>query len=274
MADRHFYSVKTALRVGIVQILNGLISIGIGAYNTRKQDHKAFIKFQPEGLPVWSGVLFLITGGVGCLSYKRPKKITIHVFLVLCVLTIITSILMFWIIMPLLVKGDKEISWNMFFGSFLGLVAITFVVSMKGSFVAFKASFFQNNCCNKVPQLQDSQPVELNSSSARMITSTSVVLDEAREEIRQQRRTSRSPTTPNQASSAPRPYSHHPHRHHRPRGYSSQRGAERESRIARYDERPAPPPYQTLPKIPHLPGYTEMDVSLPPPPYTEKMEDR
>ena len=61
---------------------------------------------------------------------------------------------MFWIIMPLIVSGDKEVAWNMFFGSFLGVVAITFVVSMKGSFVAFKASFFQYNCCNKVPQLQ------------------------------------------------------------------------------------------------------------------------
>lgn len=57
MADRNFYSVKTALRVGIVQMLNGLISIGIGAYNTRKEDHNAFLKFKPEGLPVWSGIL-------------------------------------------------------------------------------------------------------------------------------------------------------------------------------------------------------------------------
>ena len=45
-------------------------------------------------------------------------------------------------------------SWNLFFGSFLGAVAITFVVSMKGAFVAFKASFFQYNCCNKPPHLQ------------------------------------------------------------------------------------------------------------------------
>lgn len=60
MADRNFYSVKTALRVGIVQMLNGLISIGIGAYNTRKEDHNAFLKFRPEGLPVWSGVLVRI----------------------------------------------------------------------------------------------------------------------------------------------------------------------------------------------------------------------
>jgi len=57
MAEDYFYSVKTALRVGIVQILSGLISIGIGAFNTRNEDHKAFIKFKPEGLPVWSGVL-------------------------------------------------------------------------------------------------------------------------------------------------------------------------------------------------------------------------
>ena len=57
MAEHHLYSVKTALRVGILQILSGLISIGIGAYNTRKEDHQAFIKFKPEGLPVWSGAL-------------------------------------------------------------------------------------------------------------------------------------------------------------------------------------------------------------------------
>ena len=64
---------------------------------------------------------------------------------------------MFWLIMPIIVNDNREVSWNMFFGSFLGLVAITFVVSMKGSFVAFKASFFQYNCCNKVPQLQVSE---------------------------------------------------------------------------------------------------------------------
>lgn len=78
----------------------------------------------------------------------------IHVFLVFCNLTIIASILMFWIILPLLLSGDKQVSWNLFFGSFLGVVAITFVVSMKGAFVAFKASFFQYNCCNKPPHLQ------------------------------------------------------------------------------------------------------------------------
>ena len=81
----------------------------------------------------------------------------IHVYLILCVLTVVTSILMFWLIMPIIVNDNREVSWNMFFGSFLGLVAITFVVSMKGSFVAFKASFFQYNCCNKVPQLQVSE---------------------------------------------------------------------------------------------------------------------
>lgn len=53
----NFYSVKTALHVGIVQIVGGLISIGIGAFNTRKEDHQAFFKFKPEGLPVWSGIL-------------------------------------------------------------------------------------------------------------------------------------------------------------------------------------------------------------------------
>lgn len=78
----------------------------------------------------------------------------IHVFLVLCVLVVITSILMFWIIMPLIVKGEKAIEWNLYFGAFLGIVALTFVVSMKGSFVAFKASFFQYNCLSKAPQTQ------------------------------------------------------------------------------------------------------------------------
>lgn len=256
-------------------MLNGLISIGIGAYNTRKEDHNAFLKFKPEGLPVWSGILFLVTGGIGCLSYKRPKKLTIHVYLIFCILTVITSILMFWLVMPIIVNDNREVSWNMFFGSFLGLVAITFVVSMKGSFVAFKASFFQYNCCNKVPQLQNnSQPVELNSSLAPMISSTPAVLNDTREEIREQRRTSRSSSTTSPTSSAHRPYSQHPHRQHRRRDRPSQRGVETQSRIARYDERPPPPPYQTLPKLPHLPGYTEVDVSLPPPPYTEKKEGR
>lgn len=54
----------------------------------------------------------------------------------------------------MLVSGEKEVSWNLFFGSFLGVVAITFVVSMKGAFVAFKSSFFQYNCFNKHPRLQ------------------------------------------------------------------------------------------------------------------------
>lgn len=78
----------------------------------------------------------------------------IHAFLVFCIFTIIASILMFWIILPMLVSGEKEVSWNLFFGSFLGVVAITFVVSMKGAFVAFKSSFFQYNCFNKHPHLQ------------------------------------------------------------------------------------------------------------------------
>lgn len=56
MAD-NFYSVKTALHVGIVQILGGLVGVGIGAFNTREEDHRAFFKFKPEGLPVWSGIL-------------------------------------------------------------------------------------------------------------------------------------------------------------------------------------------------------------------------
>ena len=61
---------------------------------------------------------------------------------------------MFWVILPMLVSGEKDVSWNLFFGSFLGVVAITFVVSMKGAFVSFKSSFFQYNCCNKPPHLQ------------------------------------------------------------------------------------------------------------------------
>ncbi|XP_020610566.1 uncharacterized protein LOC110049131 [Orbicella faveolata] len=265
----NFYSVKTALHVGIVQILGGLISIGIGAFNTRKEDHQAFFKFKAEGLPVWSGILFVVNGGLGCLSYKHPKKITIHVFLVFCIFTIIASILMFWIILPMLVSGEKDVSWNLFFGSFLGVVAITFVVSMKGAFVAFKSSFFQYNCCNKPPHLQHtSEPVEL-SSSACMITSTSVASENTLEEIREQRRISRSQSQP---SSTPRHHSHHSHRHHRPRGHSSRRGVEREARTPRHDERPPPPPYQTI-KLPYLPAYQEVEVSLPPPPYTEKKED-
>ena len=67
---------------------------------------------------------------------------------------------MFWLVMPIIVNDNREVSWNMFFGSFLGLVAITFVVSMKGSFVAFKASFFFFFFCNKVPQLQVSESLQ------------------------------------------------------------------------------------------------------------------
>ena len=78
----------------------------------------------------------------------------IHFFLMFCIFTVITSILMFWIILPLIVSGEKDVPWNLFFGSFLGVVAIIFVVSMKGAFVAFKSSFFQYNCCNKAPHLQ------------------------------------------------------------------------------------------------------------------------
>lgn len=79
-------------------------------------------------------------------KFPYVMSLQIHFFLMFCVLTIITSILMFWIILPLIVSGKKEVSWNLFFGSFLGVVAIIFVVSMKGAFVAFKSSFFQHNC--------------------------------------------------------------------------------------------------------------------------------
>ena len=72
-------------------------------------------------------------------------------------------------------------------------------------------------------------------------------------------------------SSTPRQHSHHSHRHHRPRGHSSRRGVEREARTPRHDERPPPPPYQTI-KLPYLPAYQEVEDSLPPPPYTEKKE--
>ena len=53
----NFYSAKTALHIGIIQILCGIISIAIGAFNTRKEDHRAFITFKSEGLPVWSGIM-------------------------------------------------------------------------------------------------------------------------------------------------------------------------------------------------------------------------
>lgn len=39
------------------------------------------------------------------------------------------------------------------------------------------------------------------------------------------------------------------------------------------DTRPPPPPYQTL-KLPHLPSYTELEISAPPPPYREKKDGR
>ena len=109
----------------------------------------------------------MVSQNVGC--FLKPSReysctfcccLQIHVYLIFCILTVITSILMFWLVMPIIVNDNREVSWNMFFGSFLGLVAITFVVSMKGSFVAFKASFFQYNCCNKVPQLQVSESLQ------------------------------------------------------------------------------------------------------------------
>ena len=113
----------------------------------------------------WQPVV--VSQNVGC--FLKPSReysctfyccLQIHVYLIFCILTVITSILMFWLVMPIIVNDNREVSWNMFFGSFLGLVAITFVVSMKGSFVAFKASFFQYNCCNKVPQLQVSESLQ------------------------------------------------------------------------------------------------------------------
>lgn len=113
----------------------------------------------------WQPVV--VSQNVGCFlkssseyNYTFCCCFQIHVYLIFCVLTVITSILMFWLVMPIIVNDNREVSWNMFFGSFLGLVAITFVVSMKGSFVAFKASFFQYNCCNKVPQLQVSESLQ------------------------------------------------------------------------------------------------------------------
>ena len=61
---------------------------------------------------------------------------------------------MYWMLVPVFLSADKSVSWNLFFGSFLGVVAISFVVSMKGSFVSFKASIFQHNCWNQAPQRQ------------------------------------------------------------------------------------------------------------------------
>ena len=56
MADIH-YSAKAALYIGLTELASGLISIGIGGFNTREDDHFAILHFKPNGLPVWAGVL-------------------------------------------------------------------------------------------------------------------------------------------------------------------------------------------------------------------------
>lgn len=56
MAEIH-YSAKAALYIGLAELASGLISIGIGGFNTREEDHFAILHFKPSGLPVWAGVL-------------------------------------------------------------------------------------------------------------------------------------------------------------------------------------------------------------------------
>ena len=122
--------------------------------------HFSNLIWHHDGNQWWYPKMLAVSQAIKWVQLHFLLLLQIHVYLIFCVLTVITSILMFWLVMPIIVNDNREVSWNMFFGSFLGLVAITFVVSMKGSFVAFKASFFQYNCCNKVPQLQVSESLQ------------------------------------------------------------------------------------------------------------------
>ncbi|XP_048590379.1 uncharacterized protein LOC5499322 [Nematostella vectensis] len=264
--ELHYYSVKAGLHIGVVDVLCGLISIGIGAFNTRNDEHTVITKFQAEGLPIWTGILFVITGGVGILTYKNPRKCIVVLFMLLSVLSTASAILVFWEILPLLLSGKKDVPWNLSYGSFLGLCAIVFVISMKGIYISFKATFMYSSCRKRQPP-REPQPAVLDIGPA---------LDQRSQiEERHLSRCNRPSPSHRGASSSSRS-----HRQHRP--YSSSDRSRRHSRERQHcrelsplqptpltQPRPPPPPYRTL-KFPHLPAYSEIEATPPPPPYTEK----
>lgn len=72
----------------------------------------------------------------------------------LCAFSVVGSFVMFPLLMPLVLSGGKDIPWNLCIGSYLALVAIIFVVSMKGIYVCLKATIMYDNCCQKAPPRQ------------------------------------------------------------------------------------------------------------------------
>lgn len=56
MAD-NFYASNAARHIAIVHLVCGLISIAIGVFTSRNEDHTVIIKFEANGLPLWGGIL-------------------------------------------------------------------------------------------------------------------------------------------------------------------------------------------------------------------------
>ncbi|EDO28838.1 predicted protein [Nematostella vectensis] len=260
--ELHYYSVKAGLHIGVVDVLCGLISIGIGAFNTRNDEHTVITKFQAEGLPIWTGILFVITGGVGILTYKNPRKCIVVLFMLLSVLSTASTILVFWEILPLLLSGKKDVPWNLSYGSFLGLCAIVFVISMKGIYISFKATFMYSSCRKRQPPRESQNHATLCSEFSLYQTA--------------------SPFTLKNGVSHLWVLHHHlgvivntDHTAHLtgPGGIQGERQHCRELSPLQptplTQPRPPPPPYRTL-KFPHLPAYSEIEATPPPPPYTEK----
>ncbi|XP_031562399.1 uncharacterized protein LOC116298161 [Actinia tenebrosa] len=286
-----FYSTKAALHIGIVDIICGLISIGIGAFSTRNDDHSVFTEFKPEGLPVWAGILFVITGGLGVLSFKNPRKCMIIFFMMFSVFCVGGSVIIFWCLMPQMQSGNETISWTLSYGSFLTLTAIAFIVSMKAIFICFRFTISHGCNCSKrnPPRQRPPAVIELGTTLDLSI----------QHEPSSQRRTSRPIPSHRGASGSCRSQrQHNPYRPSDRRRRSRDRYQDRERptlRITQNDQsrerqnvrdeqartplvqmqRPTPPPpplppaYQTI-KFPYLPSYSEVEALPPPPPYTEK----
>ena len=68
----------------------------------------------------------------------------------LSILSVVLGVLMFWVLLPMLIENSMETRWNLFYGSFLAIVAIIFVLNLKTIVVCFKATCLYNNgCCDK-----------------------------------------------------------------------------------------------------------------------------
>ncbi|KXJ29263.1 uncharacterized protein LOC110249420 [Exaiptasia diaphana] len=291
MAD--IYSEKAALRIGIVDVVSGLVSIAVGAFSTRNDDHTVITQFKPKGLPVWAGILFVITGAIGVLTYKNPRKCLIICFMMFSSLCVGGAVIVFWCIMPVLIDGQETVAWNLSYGSFLALTAITFVVSMKAIYLCFKSTvMYACNCVKRRPPRESRQAAVLELGTTYSLTSHS--------EERSLRRQGRSTPSHRGASGLCRsqrqhsPYSSE--RRRRSRDRYRERSAIHITQTEQSRERlplnfartvhppvpvvhvqrppqappPPPPPYQTM-KFPYLPSYTEVEATIaPPPPYTEK----